>query len=170
MNEKDEIEFIQEPLLTEEGFVNEACLNALSAAINNMPKTYERLAGEPEWSEERWTFKDEITGSLAKWAIRQSPHDCPAGLEKVIGYLDACLSRVFSFDIAGMCKLSLIQINKALYDILYEQGISDFDKWNEGEGFIDLDALLRNVCIDIRMERREKDKFDKEFEKKYPQT
>ncbi len=150
----EDIEFIQEPLLTEEGFVNEACLNALSKAISNMPKTYERLADEPEWNEKGWVFIKDITGGLAKWAIRQSPNDCPKNLEKVIGYLDACLSRQFDFDTAGMCKLSLIQINKALYEILYEQGISDFDKWNEGEGFIDLDALLRNVCLDIRMERR----------------
>jgi len=170
MSEIDDMEIIEEPLLTEEGFINEACLNALGKAIQNMPKTYERLIDRPEWSEKRWTFKDGITSSLAKYAIRQSPHDCPKGLERVIGYLDACLSKLFEFDTGGMCELSLNEINKALYDILYEQGISDFDKWNEGEDFIDLDALLMNVCLDLRMERRENDKFDKEFEEKYPKT
>ena len=152
MNE--EIEFIQEPLLTEKGFVNEACINALSKAISDMPKTYERLADRPEWNEKCWVFVKDITGALAKWAVRQSSKDCPRNLEKVLGYLDACLARYFPFDKNGMCELSLIQINKALYDILYEQGISDFDEWNKGEKFIDLDALLRNVCLDIKRERK----------------
>ena len=154
LNEEMFDEFIEEPLLTEEGFLNEACMNALSKAIENMPKTHERLKGEPEWNTLEWVFLRDITAALAKWAIRQGPTACPLGLERVIGYLDACLSHTFEFDATGIAKLSLCDINKALYDILYEKGVTDFDKWNEGNDFIDLDALLHNVCVEIRDERR----------------
>lgn len=155
INEDDFDEIIEEPLLTDEGFLNEACMNALHKAINSMPKSYERLADTPEWNTPAWTFKHDITAELAKWAIGQGPTECPVGLERVVGYLDTCLDHKFSFGTEGMCELSLCDINKALYEILYKQGIGDFDKWNEGKDFIDLHALLHNICVGIRNERRE---------------
>ena len=179
---------LSQPLMTEEGLVNEACINELNAAILNMPKTYERLGNDTEWNVKRWIFKDHITGSFAKWAIRLSPYSCPDNLEKVIKYLDACLERGVDFEEDGLAKLSLCDINKLLYDILNEQNISICDEWNEPKknwretefsclgdatkedpdfGYISLDALFHNVCLDIRMERRANDKFDKEFEEKY---
>jgi hypothetical protein len=187
--EDDNFEIIKEPFLTEDGFVNEACLNSLSKAIENMPKTYERLSSRPEWTEKRWTFKNYITGAFAKWAIRQSGYHCPANLESVVSYLSTCLDKEVNWgECVGMAKLSLCGINKLLYDILYEQGISYFDEWGESKknwrdtdcscideaakispdyDFIDLDALLRNVCLDVRDERRANDKFDEDFKEKY---
>ena len=105
----------------------------------------------------------------------------------VIKYLDACLEKEIKWEMVGMAELSLCDISKLLYNILYEQGFSAFDNWNKSKkgnaevqfvsrysgqpdpdyGFIDLDALLRNVCLDIRMERRGSDKFNEEFEKEY---
>ena len=86
-------------------------------------------------------------------------------------------------------QFPICQINKALHDILYEQGVAEFDNWNKckvGEtpdmifisscdgrrnpdrDFIDLGALLHNVCVTIRDERRKNkafsDKVDKEWE------
>ncbi|KKL03609.1 hypothetical protein LCGC14_2624400 [marine sediment metagenome] len=186
--ENDEMHFINEPFLTEEGFVNEACMNELGEAIRNMPKTYERLSHNLEWSEKRWTFRKEITRSFAKWATSQSSYPCPEGLEKIIDYLDICLKKEVDWGEDEMAKLSLCEINKLLYDILYEQGLSVFDDWNvpkkewrdtvfmcigEAEranpdyGYISLDALLHNVCLDIRTERRENDRFDAKFKEKY---
>lgn len=56
-----------------------------------------------------------------------------------------------------------------LHDILYEQNISLFDDWNKkekmGPHWLDLDALLHNVCISIRQSRRDFDRFNQEFEK-----
>ncbi len=182
------IEMLSQPLLTEDGFINEACINELSAAILKTPKHYDRLNDKPEWNIKRWTFKKDITQGLAKYAISQSPYPCPDNLEDVIKYLDACLEKEVDWqECMGMAKLSLCDINKLLYDILYEQGVSYFDNWNKSKkgnveiqfvsrdslkgdpdyDFIDLDALLGNVCLDIRMERRASDKFDKEFEEKY---
>ena len=182
-----DIEMLSQPLLTEEGFVNEACLNELNKAIQNAPKSYERLDGDSEWSVKRWTFKKDITGALAKYAISQSSYSCPDNLEDVIKYLDACLEKEVDWEKFGMAELSLCDISKLLYDILYEQRITYFDNWNKSKkgnveiqfvsrysgpenpdySFIDLDALLHNVCLDIRLERRASDKFHKEFEEEY---
>jgi len=183
----EDIEMLSQPLLTEEGFVNEACMNELNCWISNVPKIHDRENKDIEWNTKRWTFKKDITRGLAKWAISQSPYSCPDNLEDVIKYLDACLEREVDWDICGMAELSLCDISKLLYDILYEQGITYFNNWNKSKkgdveiqftsryssekdpdyDFIDLDALLGNVCLDIRMERRASDKFDKEFEEKY---
>ena len=171
----DDIEFIPEPLLTEEGFINEACLNGLEKAINNMPKTYERLANDPEWSEkkDKWIFRDEIVGAFAKWACCQSPYACPDNLEIVCKYLDSCLKKEVDWETAGMTELSLVEINKLCWDILGD--FQPFLDWNKSKketdkivftsrysgkrdpdyDFIDLDALLHNVCLDIRTKRRE---------------
>jgi hypothetical protein len=190
MNEKNkDIEMINEPLTTEEGFLNPACINELSEAINNMPKTHDRLANNPEWIEKRWTFLSEISGYLAMWAVRQSPHGCPDDLERVIKYLNACLVMHFKAENMqeAMVEISLCEINKLLYSILYEQGVTSFDNWNKprvgkapdisfcsrydkpdpDHDFIDLDALLHNVCVSIRDERRKSDAFYKEFEKEH---
>lgn len=176
MNPEDFDHILANPLLTEDGFLNEACLNELASAIKNMPKTYERCADDPEWSKKRITHYREITGGLAHWAVRQlgsGSKDCtlpfPPNLEKVVGYLHACIRK--KFDEFGWTDLSLCDISKMLYDILYEQNVSVFDEWNTkevlGEHWLDLDALLHNVCLTIRQERREHDRFDAEFEAKY---
>jgi len=185
--EKDDIQFehiIEQPFLTEDGFVNPACMNELEAAIKNIPPAYERLKDDPEWSEKKYIFKDYITSSLAKSAIRQSSYPCPKDLDVVIKYLDACLSKSVQWDKFGMTKLSLCDINKLLFDILYDMPQiedwntpkkdwrnTEFDCCGDAErsdpdyGFIDIYALFRNVCLDIRRERRERDEFDRKFDK-----
>jgi hypothetical protein len=86
-----------------------------------------------------------------------------------------------------MAELGLCEINKTLWDILKD--FEPFKKWNESKlgksdicfisrdtkpspdyDFIDLDALLRNVCIDIRQERREDKEFDRKFESQHKAT
>lgn len=155
--------------------------------------THRRLSGDPEWNTSRPTFKHEITGALSKWAIRQAPIGIPDNLERVLGLVNACLDRMDIWDILpGFGNLSLCQINKILHDLLLDQGIKEFDDWNRSQAekdgkikdpsvlfssrysqpnpyydFIDLHALLHNVCLDIRAERRADDEFDRKFEEKY---
>lgn len=180
----DDIEFLKQPLLTEDGFLNEACVNEIQSVLNSIPPTYERLRDDEEWSNPRCVFKHDIVGAFAKWAIRQSPMGIPTGLESVCGYLDACLTRDVVWEY-GIAELSLCDINKLLHDILMNQNIKSFDDWNRSQAekdgvdscdidddpfrphqphpyhdFIDLDALLHNVCLDIRDERRVNDEFD----------
>lgn len=169
--DEPKIEMLSQPLLTEEGFVNEACVNELSAWVNNLPPTYERLKDDPEWNRPQWLFPKDITGYFANWAVRQGDHHPhPPNLEQLVGYLDACLRRrmdngAFGEVVAGMFKASLCDINQALHEILMEEPV--FVAWNTkeclGDDWLDLDALLHNVCLSIRAERRESDRFDAEF-------
>lgn len=170
-----QIEMLTQPLLTEEGFLNEACMNELSAFLNNMPRTYERCKDDPEWNTKRWLFWRDIVGALALWSIRNIGNDVnapihPPNLEKVLGFVGACLRP--KFDKSGMAELSLCEINKMLFDILYDE-LDLFMRWNTeecmGKHWLDLDALLHNVCLSIRSERRENDLFDKKFKEDYPE-
>lgn len=188
MKKNEPIEMLSQPLLTEEGALNPACMNELSAAMSAMGKTHERLASDAEWStqEKQWTFANDIVGAFAMWACRQSPYGVPDGLESVCKYLNACLLKSIPWDVNGLKELSLCDVNKILYEILHDQGVSEFDAWNRfkkgdtpeinfvsafggpsdpNRDFIDLDALLHNVCLTIRDERRKNKAFDEAFEK-----
>ena len=188
-----EIEMLSQPLTTEDGFLNEACMNELSAAFNAMPPDYDRLGDDPEWSTKKdmWIFRQYITGAFAKAACVLSPYCCPAHLSEVVGYLNEALKTYFDWDAHGMLELSLCEINFALHTILMDQGITYFDAWNESkrpsnskidfvsamdgvedpdDGYISLDVLLRNTCLDIRMERRASRVFDRNFEQDWADT
>jgi hypothetical protein len=183
--ENDDIDFLSQPFLTEDGFVNEACMKELNEAIRNIPPTYVRLKNDSEWNSKRCTSIKDIVGAFAKWAVQQSPFCCPDGLQNVLSYLYVCLKKDVGWDSFGYAELSLVDINHLLYDILMEKGISSFDSWNvpekdwrkEGKDgfpqdnpdydFIDLHALLHNVCLDIRLHRRESDAFNKKFEEEH---
>lgn len=186
------MQMLSQPLMTAEGFINPACMNELSSAISNMGTTHERLADDPEWNTKLWVFRKEIVGYLAAWAIRQSPCGVPEGLETVCKYLDACLKKSVEWIHEGMADLTLCEISRLLHDILMDKGIEAFDNWNRSQAdregvhkdpeiafscryskddafydFIDLGALLHNVCISIRDEWRANQAFDAKFEAKY---
>jgi hypothetical protein len=164
----------------------------LPKTLKNIPPIHERTNNDPEWTTKQWTFRKDITSNLAKCTISQSPYVYPEKLEKVVCYLDACLVQSVDWEIKtdahnAMTELSLCDIARLLYDILWD--MKEFQNWNmakkgkeeikfvsshDGPGdpntdFIDLDALITNVCIEIRTHRRENDRFDKEFKKKYNQ-
>lgn len=161
--------------------LNPACVNELEAAIANMPPTYERLKGDSEWNTPHWVFLKHITGNFAKCAVRQSPYAFPENLEKMIGFLDACLQdRIKDWPKDKkhgkhryiMALLSLCEINKWLHDILDD--MPHFKAWNlcknekarceiqfttvdtthaPDDDFIDLEALLHGVCLELRDEQ-----------------
>jgi len=183
---EEPMEILNEPLMTTKGYLNPACMNELGAAIRNMPPDHERLGGDPEWSAKRLTAIKDITGGLAKWAVMQSPYAAPKFLESVIGYVDACLQVMFGKH--EFLELSLCDIVRILHEFLMDgDGIPEFVAWNKPKDgnrdevkfvcresksdsdsdFIDLDALLRNVCLDIRMERRAFDAFNREFDRRH---
>jgi hypothetical protein len=164
---EDDIHILSQPLLTEEGFVNPACMQELETALLNTPPIHERTAGDPEWNTPRITYYREITGYVAHWAVRQIEEGdktpFPPGLEKVIGYLTACIRP--KFDETGWAELSLCDIGQMLHDILMED--KTFLSWNDAnvlKGWLDLDAFIGNVCCSIRNERRAFDEFNREFE------
>lgn len=165
---EDRVHMLTQPLLTDEGFVNEACMNELSAAIKSMPESYDRLAGDPEWTTPHPVVCEDLVGLLASWAISQMQR-VPPDLEKVCNYLHACLKRdPFTEVVMGyrMTNLSLCDVNRILWRHL--EGLEAFDAWNEeakvGANWIDLSALLHNVCISIRNNWRHSLAFNRKFE------
>ena len=132
-----------------------------------MPSTYERLKDDPEWNTKGWVFCRHIVGYFTMWAIRNLTGEkpFPPGLENMTGYLYVCIRP--KFDNLGMAELSLCDINKMLHDTLMEEPI--FKSWNDEKvlkEWLDLDALLHNVCLSIRDERRIKDEFGIKVEEK----
>ena len=170
-----EVEMLTQPLTTEEGFLNEACMRELSAAINNTPESFDRLIGNPEWSNAAWTGVGEISGQLAHWAVVQAV-GLPPSLAEIVGYVHCALKQDSRFtswgDIGMFSELSLCDINRLLWDILGD--LQQFLDWNEESimtplslQWIDLSALLHNVCISLRNERRHGAAFNANFEKQY---
>ncbi len=167
----DDFEMLREPLLTEDGFVNPACLKEIESVLKNIPKTHERLSGNPEWATPVLTHYRAITAGLAYCAVsqfiddedRSSPPAFPPGLEKVIGFLHACIRK--DFDKHGFAMMSLCDVSRMLYSVLYDQNVTLFDAWNTkeclGDHWLSLDALIHNVCLNIRTDRREFDRFKK---------
>ena len=108
------------------------------------------------------------------WSVRNIPiedHDgapeFPPGLENVLGYLGACLRRMF--DPHGYHDLSLCQINLLLHKLLMDD--ATFRGWNTEEvmesHWLDLSALLHQVCVSIRDEWRAFDRFNREFDEEW---
>lgn len=157
-------------------------IEELATVLKNVPNR-----ASIEWQQKRKTHRKDITGALALCAVNQSPYEFPVGLEHVIGWLGACLKQDLHWDKRGFVLLSLNDISDILYKTL--TGMKEFDAWNvprKGKGtdiifvspsiplpkadedFIDLDALIKNVCCHIRDKRATSDVFIKQFKAKQP--
>jgi len=166
--EKLGVHFIETPMLTDDGFVSPVFEAELNAAIEGAwDDATRRCEEDPEWNTPRWTHWREVVGYFTHWAVRQIEcHDktpFPPGLEKMVGYLSACIRP--RFDKQTMALLSLIDIERMLIEVLWP--METFQSWNKAEvlpGWLDLHALLRNVCCSIRNERREFDRFNLRFD------
>lgn len=110
-----------------------------------------------------WLFADEVAGTLAMWAIRQSPYDCPDNLELVVKAVRAD----WPCEIGPMKEWdSQDEIEECLQEITEQ--IPEFMLWNErkngrdgmgfssrydqptpDDDFIDLHALWRNVAMSL---------------------
>jgi len=169
----DKIQMLNQPLTTEEGYLNEACINELTCAINNIPETHKRLAGNPEWSTPWITTDVEILGSLARCAV-EIWHGAPPNLVEVLGFVQECLKsgpfkNKHEWTAGGrgfrMAELSLCAINKILWELLGE--LPQFMAWNDSEihkDWVDVHALLHNTCVEIRNARRHSLAFNRKFE------
>lgn len=172
-NENFEIIKMINPPMTEDGFLNPAFESELQGIIKEAfsAPTYQRLADNKEWNKKVWTFRREITGYFAHSAIRlignKDETPFPPKLEGVIGLLHVMLKPYF--DENDMAELSLCDINQLLHEILMpEQMFLDWNDEDKLHGWIDLDALLHQVCINIRDERRSFDEFNRRFDTENP--
>jgi hypothetical protein len=170
----DKIPMLTQPLTTEEGFLNEACMNELNAAILNIPETHKRLKDDPEWMTPQCISDIDILGALADSAIKCFG-GAPPNLEAIVNYTKVELrTQLFKETCDGeadrfrLTYMSLCQINKFLWDILGELDI--FIDWNDSnkyKNWIDTSAVLHNVCIAVRNDRRHFVAFNEKFDREY---
>jgi len=108
-------EIIQQPLLTDEGYLNPACMNELTSAINNMPKTFDRLKGDDEWNnkKDQWTLKKDIVGAFAMWATKRPIHRPNCWIRKY----------------EGICKDLAYRTNEEQLQMLKELGWKEDTMW-----------------------------------------
>jgi hypothetical protein len=119
----------------------------------------------------------ELAGTLASFAIQQSPYDCPDNLEHVVKQFCESARPLFQ-NVGGKCFFrtfpSEMALEEFISEILYK--IHEFEAWNEpksghdrpfvfvsrvseprpDDDFIDLGALTRNVACAAFREARER--------------
>lgn len=112
-----------------------------------------------------WLFRHHIVSTFARWAVRQSPVPVPVHLEQVLWHLDQSLALSIKWDARGMALLDGPSVENFIRRALW--GYPPFMAWNEpmtktlhptNGTFIDLDALLRNVCMDLDREMGHEDR------------
>ena len=143
------MEFAKEPLTTPDGQPNPACFQEVEAWMRNLPAIHERMKDNKQWTRPRWINCRWITGYLACCAIRQVRGPAfPTKLEGVLGFLHARIRP--RFDEHCLAKMSLCEVAALIYEELMPEEM--FLAWNDEkviQGWIDLDALIRNVCLSI---------------------
>lgn len=171
--------FLTQPLTTEEGYVNEACLNELTEAIRNLPKYSENP--DLERTLKGYTSLGDLTGEYAKWIIIQAK-GAPNTLPHIINYIAAEAKQYFKsfteYDDGQvlMWEISLNDIAKFHELIENEPIIAQLNEESfmapQNLEWIDLGALERNVMTGVRNDRRHfaafNFKFDYEWEKDHP--
>ncbi len=140
--------------------MSDACLIDSSRPEGPWPTPLAHMARNPEWTRPRPTHYREITGGLAYWAVRQIDGDkpyFPPKLEGVVGFLSAMIRP--RFDQHGWAELSLAAISQMLHEALMPEPM--FQAWGKPPAGLDLDGLIRNVCLLIRDERWASDSFER---------
>ncbi len=180
------MKILKESLYIDNDELNLDCLDELKDEIINIKPAYIRLENDEEWNTKQYTSFKFLVGCFACSAVTLSPYSYPDNLEKVINQVYLVFKKFT--DKLGLLYISLNEINELLHkEILVLQEVQ---KWNERKDgvlqdisfisrydagkeidpdtdFIDLDALAHYVCLLVRTDRREHDKFNKQFEENY---
>lgn len=146
-------------------------------------KSEERLWGDPEWAEPRYTHRKDIVRGFAVGIINADMwfdgYSLPPNFEAVLNSLCGAIASKFKGN-DEIVKVSLLDL-EALYREFIDATLL-CREWNDFPGsgfssrysatptertFIDLGALVRNAAIHIRDDRRDFDRFNAEFEAKY---
>ena len=174
----DKIEMLSQPLTTEDGFLNPASVNELENYIRNMPRLRPDLRSDLEWTMRTWTCASDIVRHFSGWvtAGMLMPPDAdgcyPPSLDSVVLVLRACIRRWERFEVfSGVCmgEVSLCELHDWLWETL--EDLDAFNAWNDvdkvGPSWIDLCALVTNVCLSIEKDRRHDHAFNLKFEREY---
>lgn len=163
---------------------------ALSGAFEQADKEHQlSLRADPEWSAPRHVHVHTLVAAFAHGVLAADPwhkgYKVPPGFEGVINWIAFKIQEEFKDE--EVPKLSLIEIVERFKR--WGEEHPQFLKWNEpatpgtiigvvsrysntpeARDFIDLDALVHNAALYIRTERRENDRFEEVFKKKYPES
>ena len=120
------------------------------------------------FNREVWAFKDDLTSSLAKWLVKQSPYTMPENLYVCVIKFRFKISKAFDWDANGMCELDLRtlteQLNPIFESIPEIMALNERKNGRDGYGissrvdesvpdpddeFIDVGALAQNICCDF---------------------
>ncbi|MDB5556979.1 MAG: hypothetical protein JWL86_6963 [Rhizobium sp.] len=120
-------------------------------------------------SKELYVMKSQLLGVFAKYAVSQSPYDCPDNLELVISELSKGIDSQFKNAPLGVAKFPNWQTLEEILGLVLAT-IPEYVAWNDrkngndaplhftsrydtgsnpDDDFIDLDALQRNVVTEI---------------------
>lgn len=124
-------------------------------------KTHERF------NRKVWAFKNDFTGALAKWLVKQSPYTVPDNLSECISEFDIKVGTAFDFDTAGMAEIELGGLTDGVYAILESiPVISELNvpksghdnhvfvsarsaRINPDDDFIDIMAVAQNITCEF---------------------
>lgn len=132
-------------------------------------------------------FKNDFVGALAKWLVKQSPYVIPDNLDQCLLKFHERLNDLAAFDVAGMSLFepwpTIEKIEHILESIPEIMALNEpRNKDNKAEyvfvtrlsgplpddDLIDIEALARNVVIDM-LERDESQRFLEQEREKIPE-
>lgn len=147
-----------------------------------------RMLSNPEWTAPRHYHLNSIVEAVAAGIIAGDPwyrgYQLPPNYEAVVNRAAAMLQDSPPGQLHGdeVLEVSLLDMKTWLKEVLTKD--SDFVAWNDAPGdcttsrcsttpeqrvFIDLDAAIQNIAINLRDQTRKSDAFDARFKKNHPE-
>ena len=125
-----------------------------------------------------WAFKEDFTGSLARWLVKQSPYVVPHNIRICIIDFYSRLDEIAKFDENDMAEIDLSTLQSKIEPILWDiESIASLNEArdpttpdiiftsryegrpkNPDRDFIDIGAVARNIVCDFA-EREESEKY-----------
>jgi len=120
-----------------------------------------------------YVTKSQLMGTIAKYAVQQSPYHRPDNLEKVLDKFNEAISPAFAKAPMGVGEFSDWLTLEAFVS-RFLRAIPEYEAWNDrkngndapmkftsrydtegnpDDDFIDLEALERNVAVDIERDQ-----------------
>jgi hypothetical protein len=104
--------------------------------------------------------KDDFTGALAKWLIKQSPYVVPDCLSFCIKEFHVRLDEIADFDSLGMAEIELRGLAQKIFKVFDKIGAIKalnvpsnpsikFDQHTPDSDFIDIHAVAQNIVCEF---------------------
>lgn len=112
-----------------------------------------------------WAFKEDFTGALAKWLVKQSPYTVPDKLQNILTVFHERIP--YDFDQNGMARVSLATMTENINNVLElipdmialnkrkngREGMGFSSRFSEDpepdDNFIDILAVAQNITCEF---------------------